>query len=613
MMRGLRAVMPRSPARDSIPAASSYWRDSARLTAGSLGAMLDRRSVWPNVAAGITVSLVALPLNLALALACGLPPSVGLVSGAVGGVIGALFGASRLQITGPEVALAPITLAIVARHGFEGLLAVTFMAGMMQIALGVLRVGRLVNAIPIPVIGGFLAAVGLLVFDSQLPHVLGLAGDARLLSDIRDPAVLRGMGLAPIALAALVIAMLIVLPRVNRHIPPHLVAVVASVAAVLWLGLDVPTIEPIAAAFPAPALPSFSGLDLLALVPEAIALALLASIDSLLCAIAVDTRTRGERTRSDQELVAQGLANLGCACFGGMPVAAAVVRSVAALEAGATTRLASLVQAALLAIVLVVLAPLVSYVPLVALAAILLVIGYRLINVRQLAELWQVSRFEAVVFLITAFSIVTTDFVTGVVMGTIAALAYFARQQRLAMCPRDLRVSADSATAYGRPAEIADTGLFPSGPIRRVLRFEGPLFFGSQDKVESAIAELDAEDELMLDLSHVSTVDVSGAIALAASLERLSQSGVQVHVLTRGAHRALDWVLERCTDTGITRINDLSSQSGHVGHDAHDGRDGADERRDQNGARRPRPAMAPVPRGAGAHYKPGRPLAADSH
>lgn len=554
-MREHARAMHRLPTHDSTAAAASYWRDSARSTLESLGAMLDRRSFWPNVAAGITVALVALPLNLALAIACGLPPSVGLISGAVGGVIGALFGASRLQITGPEVALAPITLEIVSRHGFEGLLAVTVMAGLMQIALGLLRVGRLVNAIPVPVIGGFLAAVGLLVFDSQLPHVLGLAGEANLLSDLRDPETLLGIQAAPILLAALVISILLLLPRIDRRIPPHLVAVVVSVAAVAWLGLRLPTIEPIAGTFPAPALPTFAGLDLFALLPEAIALALLASIDSLLCAIAVDTRTGGQRTRSDQELVAQGLANLGSACFGGMPVAAAVVRSAAAVEAGATTRLASLVQAAVLVIVLLVLAPFVSHVPIVALAAILLVTGYRLISFRQLADFWQVSRFEASVFLITAVSIVTTDFVTGVATGTIASLAYFARQQRLAMRPSDIRTGTDAEAACGRPWEESDTVLLPRGSIRRVLRLEGPLFFGSQDKVENAIAELHAEDELLLDLSSVSSVDISGATTLAASLERLARSGVSVQVLTRGADPILDWVLDRCRQNGITRVN----------------------------------------------------------
>jgi sulfate permease, SulP family len=523
---------------------SSYWRTSARLTLGSLRGMFDRSTVPANIGAGITVALVALPLNLALAIACGLPASVGLVTGIVGGVVGTFLGASRFQVTGPEVALAPITLEIVSRHGFDGLLAVTFMAGLMQIALGALRVGRLVHAIPVPVIGGFLAAVGWLVLDSQLPRLLGLPSEVGLLSGVRDATLLGQISAPSVLLGSVVIATLLLLPRVGRRIPAHLVGVAIAVGSVVWLGLRLPTIPPIEGVLPRPGLPRFGDLDIIALLPEAAALALLASIDSLLCAVSVDARTGSERTRSDQELVAQGVANLGSACFGGMPVAAAVVRSMALVEAGASSRLAPLVQSVLLGVVLVALAPFVSVVPIVALAAILLVIGVRLINVRQLFELWHLSRFEAAVFLITAVSIVVTDFVTGVITGTVAALAHFARQQRLALRPREGGRS-HAETRLPQTAHL-------SGKLAgRIVRLEGPLFFGSQDRIEEALLSRSLETELIVDLTSVSSIDVSGAMALAASLERAAERGVHVHLLTRGVNSTLDWVIARCRQKGI--------------------------------------------------------------
>lgn len=505
----------------------AYWRGAARLTLGSWRDMASRRGLAANISAGATVALVALPLNLALAIACGLPPAAGLITGAIAGVIGALFGGSRYQITGPEVALAPITLEIVSRFGFRGLLAVTFMAGLIQIALGLMRVGRLVNAVPVPVIGGFMAAVGLLVFDSQLPRLLGLPVEVGTVSQIRDVSIFGLIHAPTLLLGLVVVAALVIMPRLTGRLPAPLVGLGIAVTAVAAFGVAVPTVEAIQGAFPRPQLPLVAGLDLMALLPEAVALAMVASIDSLLCAISIDARVRGERTRTDQELVAQGLANIGSSFFGGMPVAAAVVRSVTAVEAGATSRLAPLVQSALLGGVLLALAPLVSYVPIVALAAILLVVGFRLINYVQLTEMWRLTRVEAAVFLATAAGILATDFVLGVGIGVALSLAFFARQQRALLGPR--------------------VQLETAGADKPVVRLAGPLFFGSQDCVEEALRSVRSSGELVVDVSAVSTVDVSGALALAKALTSLRESGTHAEVRglgTRGDHAVLLWALE---------------------------------------------------------------------
>lgn len=510
--------MSSKPPIDSLTGLA-YWRASIDSTADSLRAMLARGTLAANVSAGVTVALVALPLNLALAIACGLPPSVGLVSGAVAGAIGALLGASRFQITGPEVALAPITLEIVTRHGYAGLLAATLLAGIFQIALGGLRVGRLVSAIPVPVVGGFLAAVGLLVFDSQLPRLLGLPPEATPLSKTRDLGALANVDARVAIVGVAAVAVIVLLPRLTRRVPPPLVALALSVAVVALLGLQVPMIQSIETAFPRPAIPSFAGLDLAALLPEAMALTLLASIDSLLCAVSVDARTGGERTRHDQELVAQGLANITAACFGAMPVAAAVVRSMAAVEAGASTRVAPLVQSVLLGLVLVVLAPFVTFVPIVALAAILLVIGYRLIDWKHLLELRKRAPFEAAVFLATAVGIIATDFVSGVAIGVICALAHFARQQRAAL----------------RKVVAAEAGPPPTtaAPSERLVRIEGPLFFGVQDRIDALLGEVDAK-EVVVDVASVSSADVSGASALSKAISKLAGRGVRVRIAGLG-------------------------------------------------------------------------------
>ncbi len=527
----------------------AYWQRAARDTVRGLREMGERPGIGTNIAAGLTVTLVALPLNLALAVACGLSPSVGLVSGAVAGVLGAMLGGTRLSVTGPEVALAPITFEIVSRYGFEGLLATTLLAGLIQIAFGLCRLGRLVHAIPMPVIGGFLAAVGLLVLDTQLPRLLGLPSAVAAISSTPDFNLLTEVNASTLGIGLVVIAAMVLLPRLSRRIPAPLAGLAVAVLAVVVLRFPLATVAPIEATLPKPGFPSFAGLDVLALLPEALALALLASIDSLLCAVSVDSMTGGERTRTDQELVAQGLANLGSAMFGGMPVAAAVVRSAAAIEAGATTRLAPLTQSLLLALVLVVLAPLVSYVPLVALAAILLVVGLRLVQYRQLAQMWRITRYEAVIFIATAAGILFTDFVVGVGIGMLLALVHFAVQQRASLRARHLETMGITQV----------TEIFSSGGEQgelRVIRLEGPLFFGSQSILEEALVTFPAPRRLLVDVSTVSTVDVSGAFALTNALRRLSASGTQVWVNSAGTplEPVLQWALDHSREHGIRSL-----------------------------------------------------------
>lgn len=528
---------------------TAYLRESLRSTATDLRAMFDRKSAASNLAAGLTVTLVALPLNVALAIAAGLPPSAGLAAGAVAGVLGALLGGSRLSVTGPEVALAPITVEIVSRHGLPGLAAATFLAGLFQLVFGLCRVGHLVHAIPLPVVGGFLAAVGLLVFETQLPRLLGLPAELKSISGFRIGDHLSDIQVTSLGVGLLVVALMVLVPKLARRLPAPLIGLCVAVAMASGLGLGLPTVAPFAASFPTPALPAFGQVDVLALLPEALALAMLASIDSLLCAVSVDALTGGTRTRTDQELVAQGLGNLASACFSGMPVAAAVVRSVAGYEAGATTRLAALTQSIALVLVLLVFSPLLAHVPLVALAAILLVVGYRLIQFRSLLAMWRMARFEAFIFLATAAGILCTDFVAGVAIGVIAALVQFAHQQRAIL----QALHADGSAHLAGTDEAREV---------RVLRLEGPLFFGSQQKVEDAVRALADAKRVVVEVTDVSTVDLSGATALANALSSLTAAGarVQVSTFSGSLNPLLRWALERHA-RGVTVLHGESTSA----------------------------------------------------
>ncbi len=493
--------------------------------------MFARKGVVDNALAGVTVAFVALPLNLALALACGLPPVMGLVTGVVTGVLAGMLGGSKLQITGPEVALAPLTLEIVSQHGLKGLFAATFLAGLLQIAGGLLRVGRLVHAIPRPVVGGFLAAVGLLVFDAQLPRLLGLPADVKLMSSVAPHQALLMADWASVALGAVVIGSFVLLPRASPRIPGALLGLAAVVVALSLTGATLPTVGAVDLRSLQVALPALGDVDLWALAPEAVALALLCSIDSLLCAVSLDTMTRSARHRSDQELVAQGLANVAASLIGGMPVAGAVVRSMAAVQARATTRLVTVVQSLTLLLLMLLAAPLVAAVPLTGLAGILLVVGYRLVKWQELLLLWRISRFEAAAFVATAVSILVGDFVSGVATGLIVALLHFAVQHsRLALSART------GATRQGAAVHATT-----------IVEIDGPIFFASHTQLE-ALVQREGRGNLVLDLRTVPMVDVTGADALNAVIDRLAVQGTRV--LAVGAR---DGVARQLTELGVVK------------------------------------------------------------
>lgn len=503
-------------------------RSSAALTVGSWREMIRGPEILPNALAGLTVALVALPLNLALAIACGLPASAGLLTGAVAGLIGGLFGGARLQVTGPEVALAPATLLIIHEHGLEGLFAATILAGLFQVLFGLLRLGPLVRLIPLPVIGGFMAAVCLLVFDTQVPVLLGTQEGpsvrAMLVSGnpftVDVPTLLTGLA---------VIGGIIVAPRFLRSLPGPLLGLGVGVALSLLLpGLKM--LDPVVAELPTPGLPAWKLLTDPKLVTEGFALAVLASIDSLLCAASIDAKT-GSRTRNDQELMAQGLCNLACGMIGGMPVAAAVVRSAAAVDSGATTRLAPIVQSFCLGLALFAFGGWLEFIPLVALAGVLLVVGYRLIDVRLFRALWGSSRSEAAIFLLTIVAIVSTDFVLGVGIGVFLSLVHFASRQY-------------------RELELEMRALEPhQGEALHLVHLKGPLFFAAQSQIERLSESISDKRAVIFDTSRVTTMDASGETALARGLAALLDRGVRVGLTGTFSDR----VFERLSQLAVNR------------------------------------------------------------
>lgn len=485
-----------------------YWVSAARSTRAAWGDALDLRGLPSNVMAGVSTALVAIPLNVALALACGLPAGVGLWTGAVAGVVGAVLGGAKLQVTGPEVALAPLTFAIVSEHGPGGLLWCTVIAGLLQIVLAVAHVGRFVRAVPAPVVLGFMVAVGVMVIDAQLPRLMGLPSDVRSIAG----AGLEGLGamsLAATGVGVLVASLAMLLPKLGKRVPAPLLALVAAVAVTMLFGLEVPRVPGLDGLVPELGAPPIGLQEIVALLPSAIALAMLASLDSLLSAASVDARL-GTRHRSDQELAAQGVANLVSGLVGGMPVAGAIVRSVAAIEAGGTNRLAPLAQSVVLGAVLLALGGLLDLLPIAALAAILIVVGLKLLQPRAVLELWRRSKLDVAIAGVTVVAILGVDFVAGVAAGIGAAL---------------LRM----AVTHARPRVVTSEVSSRHGALC-VVRIDGPLHFASHHAVDRALSSAGGR-AVVLDLSQVSAIDVTAANSLRQLLAEHAQRGAGAWVV----------------------------------------------------------------------------------
>ncbi len=486
----------------------SYWRSAAQGTRAELADSFRIKGLSRNIAAGISTALVALPLNIALALACELPASVGLWTGAIAGLLGALLGGSKLQITGPEVALAPLTLQIVLTHGYEGLLWCTVIAGLFQIVLGLARIGRLVQAVPAPVIAGFMAAVGLMVLDGQIPRLLGMPDEVRTLSSVIGTDAAAATSLNAIRVGVFAVLCVVFLPKLHPRIPAPLVAVGVPILAVTVFALQIPHVPDVDGAIPPLGLSAIGLSSIVELIPSALALAMLASLDSLLSAVSMDAKTH-TRHRSDQELVAQGLANIACGFVGAMPVAGAIVRSATALDAGADNRLAPIAQSVVLGLVFLLLGAHLDHIPLAALAAILCVVGVKLIQPSRFVELYRHSRADLAIAAVTVCGILALDFVLGVTAGVVAALA------RLGMSRANLGIHVEHDHGRGLAS----------------YRIEGPLVFANVARLSSLLAVENAP-MVVIDFSAVPELDFTATEVIDRAIGRLCQRNVDVQIHT---------------------------------------------------------------------------------
>ncbi|MGF1658034.1 MAG: SulP family inorganic anion transporter [Rubrimonas sp.] len=487
-----------------------------------------------DAVAGLTVAIVALPLSMAIAIASGASPAQGLYTAIVGGFLVSALGGSRFQIGGPAGAFIVLVSGTVAEHGMDGLILATMMSGAMLLAAGLLRLGTFVKFIPFPVTVGFTAGIAVIIFASQLRPLLGLTPGAPEPGPLVEKAAYLWAAADTVnpvatAFAAGTVGAILWLRKLRPDWPGLLIAVAAAAALAAATGAPVATVGSefggIPQSLPVPALPVFDLALARAVLPNALAFTLLGAIESLLSAVVADGMT-GRRHRSNAELVGQGFANIGAALFGGFCVTGTIARTATNVRAGAHGPVAGMLHAVFLLLFVLVAAPLASFIPLAALAGVLAVVAWNMIERPAIAVLlrsgWGDATVLGATFLLTIFRDLTEAIVVGFALG--AALFIHRMSQATAVETQTPFVAED------RPDAEAPRGAYDAAdPEIATCRISGAFFFGAASSVVSALDRIsDRHRALVIDFAAVPFLDSTGANAVEGVARKARRAGVQV-------------------------------------------------------------------------------------
>jgi len=515
--------------------------------------LLGRRHWLPNIVSGITVGVVALPLAMAFAIASGAKPEQGVYTAIIAGLVVSTCGGSRLQIAGPTGAFIVILSGITATHGIEGLQIATLMAGVIVLLLGLARLGSIIKFIPAPVILGFTAGIGVIIFVGQWKDFFGLPAPTGEHFHQKLPELLTSLPQLHPATTALAIASLLVVVYASRvpglkRVPGPLAALVFATAVQSVFGPEgVATIGTafggVPSGLPTVQLPDVTAARIIELVSPAFTIAMLCAIESLLSAVVADGMA-GTRHDSNQELVGQGLANILAPIFGGFAATGAIARTATNVRNGGTGPLAGIVHSITLVAVILVLAPLAVNVPLAALAAILFVVAWNMSEVRHFVNMVRrAPRADVAILLVTFGLTVFVDLVVAVNIGVILATLHFLRRMSAS-------VEVQAVGAQELHEELAARGAGPLPPDVVVYKVEGPFFFGAVENFERALASTHTDPRvLILRLRWVPFMDITGVQALEEAIADLQRRGVRVMIT--GANPRVAAKLEK---TGVVAL-----------------------------------------------------------
>ncbi len=484
---------------------------------------------WPQLRAdafaGLTVAIVALPLAMALGVASGASPDKGLVTAVVAGLFISLLGGSRVQIGGPTGAFVVVVFGVIAAHGYDGLVLATLMAGLILIAAGYLRLGRLIRYIPHPVVTGFTSGIAVIIASSQIKDFFGLSM-AEVPADFIPKWIAyahAATGIEPVTAAMGIgaLALILILRRVAPRLPIYLIVIVLLSAAAALFRLPVETIgmrfPDMPQGLPMPAFPTFTFAKLQEVMPAAFTIAFLAGIEALLSCVVADGMT-GFRHRSNQELIGQGVGNIASALFGGLPATGAIARTAANVKSGARSPVSGMLHAIFLLIFVLFAGKLMAFVPMAVLAAILLMIAWGMSEVERFIALLRMPIGERAILVLTFALTVLVDLTVAIGVGvTVASLLFMARMSEAASVTTDSGNTEDAAQREHLPPDV------------EVFRITGPFFFGVAGELLDALKRIGRVPRaIILRMELVPYLDASGVATLREVVAQARANGTQV-------------------------------------------------------------------------------------
>ncbi len=487
------------------------------------------RSWKGDLLAGLTVGVVALPLALGFGVASGVGATAGIITAIVAGVVAAVFGGSSVQVSGPTGAMAVVLVPIVAHNGVGAVATVAVLAGVIVVGAGLAGFGRMIQYVPWPVIEGFTVGIAVTIALQQVPllvgqskgtgsGVLGSAWDALAGAS-------WGSSAATVVLGLLVAVVMIGWPRLSKRVPSSIVAVVVVTLVAIASGAHVPTIGELPRHLPAPAIPDLHPTLVRHLLGPAVAVAILAAIESLLSARVADAMTGRSRTSDTRELLGQGLANVATGLFGGMPATGALARTTVNVRSGARTRLAAIIHSLVIVAVILLMTSVVARIPLAVLGGVLVVTAVKMVDHIRVLTVIRAHLSEAIVFTLTAVVTILVNLVTAVEVGLVVA-----------------GVLALRAVASGSGATQEDLADHHDGPVDdvallsehiAVYRMDGALFFGAVPRFLERFRQVQGVQVVIVRMRGLTFIDASGAEALARIIEELEGRGITV--LVKGA------------------------------------------------------------------------------
>lgn len=485
-----------------------------------------------DLISGSLVGVIAIPLGMAFAIASGVSPQYGIYTTIVAGFLISLFGGSRYQIGGPTGAFVPILFAIVTQYGYENLLLAGMLAGVLLILMGLFRLGALIKFIPRPVTIGFTAGIAVIIFTGQIANFLGLTGLQKhedFLSNMVEIGVhLSTINLYSVIAAIISFAIILLTPKISPKVPGSLIGLVVSSLVAAWLfDGKVATIGSTYGAIPN-SLPGFhfpeiSFDQIKQLIPPALVIALLGGIESLLSAVVADGMT-GKRHNSNRELIGQGIANIITPLFGGIPATGAIARTATNIKNGATSPVSGMVHSIVVLIVLLLLAPLASAIPLASMAPILMVVAWNMSERKEFAHVLKTRTSDSIVLLITFLLTVLTDLTTAVEVGLVLAIILFVK--RMSDLLTVAKVLPDPTINHEKllPHVVREGHDCPQAAVFAV---EGALFFGAASMFEQSILDTIHQHTkiLLLRMGKVPFMDTTGESNLASVVDDFKKRG----------------------------------------------------------------------------------------